>query len=206
MFAPIRFFMTFFGLVLIGITVTAFVFSGNLEHWGRLWLEDTLSRSYGTRVEIERLSFAPLEFGVVAENVRIYNPEGFDPGVAVALDRAVFRPDFRTLFTDRMTFELVKLENVDVEQQQFFKNLLTIGENAREAVESGEAPGLNVRQVEITGGQLKGLVPMPLPAFASDRVEAGMPVEGDQLQWELLKALGRSGGPLGTLLGGGTSR
>jgi hypothetical protein len=184
--------MTTVGLVLIGITLCAFVFSGQIEHWSRLSLEDTLSRAYGTRVEIARLSFAPLEFGVVAEEVRIYNPEGFDPGVAIALDRAVFRPDFRTLFTERPTIDQIKLENLQVEQQQFGGNLRILGENARIAVETGEAQGLQVRQIAVSGGEVKGLMPLKIPAFESDWIEAGMALEGDELQQELVKQLLRN--------------
>lgn len=187
MFAPIRFLMTAIGLVLIGITLCAFVFSGHLEHWGRLWLEDTLSHSYGTRVEIARLSIAPLEFGAVAEEVHIYNPEGFEPGVAIAIDRVLLRPDFRTLFTERPTLDFVELDNVEVKQEQFFKNVRTITENARIAIETGDGPRLQVRQVAITGGQLKGLVPVKLRGFESKRVEEGMPLEGPELEAELAK-------------------
>ena len=186
MLGPIRFVMTATGLILIGLSVAAFAFSEKIESWCRARLQDRLARLYDTQVEIERFHFAPLELGAAAEGVTLYNPEGFPPGPAITIDRVVFRPDFRTLFSEQIALDEIILDNLRLDQPGRGRNIEQLMANARNAQDSEES-GVEVRRVKCTGGAFGAITLRP---FDSGPAGEGPAVSEGDVRRQLLMNLG----------------
>ncbi len=191
MFAPVRFLMTAVGLVLIGLTVAACGFADQIALYGRARLEERLALIYDTQVDIERVHFSPLELAIVAEKVTLFNPEGFEPGPAVQLDRVLLRPDLRTLFSDRVTLNEIVLDNLEVNQKGLGKNVNQLAENARTAKACGVGEDVRVERVRCTGGKVKGFFPVNLRSFESESKSIeDVAMDGGDVRREILKNIG----------------
>lgn len=191
MFAPIRFVMTTVGLILIGLTTATFVFSQQAETFARARVERLLEDMYDAPVTVGAVNVAPLELGLVAEDVTIHNPEGYTPGPALEISRVVLRPDLKTLFSERPAFDEVVVQHLEVTPQGLGKNIGQLAENAQRAREMGIVPDVAVRRLVLAeSGKVNTVVPISLRPF---EVKAGngdetVDVSGDDL--EVLKNLG----------------
>ncbi len=83
------------------------------------------------------------------------------------------------------------LDNLEVDQKGFGKNINQLAQNARDARESGVAQEVRVERVKCTGGKVKGFFPVNLRPFESEAKSAGdSPMDGDAVRREVLKNLG----------------
>lgn len=188
----IRFFMVFVGLVLIGIGVGVVAFSSKIGEFAQSWLEDQIAYALDTRVELESLSFAPLDSGFAINNLTVLNPEGFDPDPALRVGKAIVSFDLRTLFADTLVIDRITLNDLQVFGAGLGTNLRRLSDRAETVVNTPESgKKLMVRKVVCNGGEIHGAgIPVTLRGFELKDLGGSKAVSGAKTTFLLLENLG----------------
>ena len=98
------------GLILIGISVAAFLLAGPLSTFAAGRFSASLGKSLGSEVSIEGFRFVPEKMGFEIDTVDIGNPEPFEKDTALRCSKVLIQPQFRSLFADTVILRRVRIE------------------------------------------------------------------------------------------------
>jgi uncharacterized protein involved in outer membrane biogenesis len=102
------------GLLLIATTLGTFFLGGSLKGMTKKTMEQMLTRAFGSKATVDRVSISPISQTVELYGVKIENPETFAEGAAMHFDKILVKLDAKTLLTDTPTIPKVTIDGAEL--------------------------------------------------------------------------------------------
>jgi len=127
------------GLTLIGMAVAVVLLRAPLEGFARSRIELRLGHVFGSDAQVRELRLLPAERGIELLGVTINNPPSFEPGPAIACERVLVCPDFRTLFSSVLVVDEVILTGTAADLRYRVGEGTNLGQLSKQAADLAAA-------------------------------------------------------------------